>query len=297
MLQVKEVGGMILAVVLFLFFSGGMTAGQMLDPEQVAADEAQAALDPNMVLAAVGDDKLLVWQAEVLMKNGLGGDYSSTANEWLRVTLRALEARQRGMDKTREAQFQQGFRQKYDLGIFVFEQMILDEIPVVTDEEVRVRYEETIDLYVKPLQATIQHIEFPQKAVADKVAAEARKPEVSFDALVEQWARGVNKTTKGYVYGATYDFLSETLGSRVAAEIKAHNDTGIVGPIMGQNGWEVIKVNDFTPGLNRPFEMVKDSLRDSLRSEKYRNTLRATDERLDKEMNVFRSDLVRKIDR
>ena len=56
-------------------------------------------------------------------------------------------------------------------------------------------------------------------------------------------------------------------------------------------------VHKFTPGLNRTFEQAKESLRDSMKSENYRKLLTDIDEELDNELNVFRSDEVKKVDR
>jgi len=249
------------------------------------------------VLARVGDEELRAWQAEVIMNNGLGANLSETSNEWIRVTLRAQEARRLGMFEDRNTAFQLDFRMKYDLATFILEEKILAEIPNVTDEEVRARYDRDIELYMKPMVVDMQHLTIPQKILADKVAMEARNPEVSFDSLVEQWARGNDKATKGYVYGATYDFLKEVFGDRVPDEIRVNNGPGIVGPVMGGYGYEVLKIHNFIPGLNRTFDQAKESLRDTIRSENYRDALADLDKKLDNELSVVRSSEVKKIDR
>ena len=296
MLQVKKVHGLVLFLVVALVqvWGGGWAEGQLLDPVQVIGGE-EVALDPNRVLARVGDDELLAWQAEVILSKGLGRNLSEAANEWIRLTLRALEAHRRGMHEKREVAFQLGFRMKFDLAIFIFEEQILAGIPEVADEEVKARYDRDIELYVKPMVVDIQHLMIPQRELADKIAMEARKPEVSFDSLVVQWARGNDKATKGYMYGATYDFLKEIMGARVADEIRLNNGPGIVGPVTSQNGYEVIKIHKFVPGLNRSLEQAKESLRETLRSDNYRNTLDEIDEKLAKEIDVFRSDEVKKV--
>ncbi|MCP4709328.1 MAG: peptidyl-prolyl cis-trans isomerase, partial [Planctomycetes bacterium] len=287
MLQAKIVPGVILffAVAMFPFWNVDLAKGQVADPAQVA-DSQPAELDPNRVIARVGDQELLGWQVDVLVANDLGTDVNLAANEWIRVLLRDQEARRRGLHESREAQFRMAFRQKYDLGIFTFEDILMKNIPEVTDEEVKARYDQDIDRYVQPMEVDIQRLVVPQKTVAEMVATEARKPDVEFDSLVEQWDRANNKATKGYMYGAKYDFLKEMLGARVTDEIRLSGGPGIVGPVMGQIGYEVIKIHKYIPGRNYPFEQMKDNIHDGLQSENYRNSILEIDRNLEKETDV-----------
>ena len=99
-----------------------------------------------------------------------------------------------------------------------------------------------------------------QRDLADKIFSEAEKKEVSFDVLVEKYSRAKNKAAKGRLYGASYEFLEEALGPKVAEAVSNSRSNIILEPVMGRNGYEVIKVHSLIPKVDITYENVREDI-------------------------------------
>jgi len=156
-----------------------------------------------------------------------------------------------------------------------------------TEEDAKKYYEENKDKYKQKEQINAQHILFKtdknttdaekKKKLADakKVMAEAKKPGADFGELAKKYSEGPTAQRGG-------DLGTFSRGRMVKQfeDVAFAGKPGeILGPVETQFGYHIIKLNEKTPEVQRPYEEVKDSILTSLKA---RQKSKATRELLDK---------------
>jgi len=279
---------------------------QSTDPNQAAAiepsEEEQQAQpeeeeDENRVLASVNGKELRAWEADFLLKNELAFDRLGVVNTWIKIMAKSAEVRRLGLDKTREVEYELKFMKDFHFATAIFTKKMQDDIPELTDEELREYYELNISQYVRPLSADLQHISVLQKDLAAEIAAEAQKPEVSFDKLVEKYGSEKVKTTQGRLYGASVEYLEDKLGPRVAEAVSKSRPREVLGPIMGREGFVVIKVHKVLLPKNITFEQAKEGLKIRLDADRYQEAMENIEEELLAKVKVVKSEEILKLEK
>ena len=156
-----------------------------------------------------------------------------------------------------------------------------------TDEDAKKYYEENKDKYKQKEQINAQHILFKmdktttdadkKKKLADakKVFGEAKKPGADFGELAKKYSEGPT-AQRGGDLGT---FSRGRMVKQFEDVAFAAKPGEIVGPVETQFGYHIIKINEKTAEVQRPYEEVKDSILTSLKA---RQKSKATRELLDK---------------
>ena len=156
-----------------------------------------------------------------------------------------------------------------------------------TEADAQKYYEENKDKYKQKEQINAQHILFKidktttdaekKKKLADakKVYAEAKKPGADFGELAKKYSEGPT-AQRGGDLGT---FSRGRMVKQFEDVAFAGKPGDILGPVETQFGWHIIKINEKTPEVQRPYDEVKDSILTSLKA---RQKSKATRELLDK---------------
>ncbi|HEY4220839.1 MAG TPA: peptidylprolyl isomerase [Myxococcota bacterium] len=156
-----------------------------------------------------------------------------------------------------------------------------------TDEDAKKYYEENKDKYKQKEQINAQHILFKiektttdaekKKKLADakKVFAEAKKPGADFGELAKKYSDGPT-AQRGGDLGT---FSRGRMVKQFEDVAFAGKPGDILGPVETQFGYHIIKINEKTPEVQRPYDEVKDSILTSLKA---RQKSKATRDLLDK---------------
>jgi len=142
--------------------------------------------------------------------------------------------------------------------------------PVLDEATLRARYEQQKSRFVEPEQRLVSHILVPVEAGADEatrkaaeekaraIAAQARQPGADFAAL----ARANPGDPVSAADGGDLGWIA-----RDGSMVKPFEDAvfaaqaGVVGdPVRTEFGWHVILVREVKPGMQVPFESVRDAL-------------------------------------
>lgn len=128
----------------------------------------------------------------------------------------------------------------------------------VTEEELRADYEKRKASYSTPETRTIEQLAFPTKADADAAAAKLAAG-TSFDALVTEQGKTAGDVLLGDL---TRDRIPDAKIAEAAFAIPADGGTSPV--VEGPFGPVILRATNIRPAATRPFEEVRDELRQEL---------------------------------
>lgn len=129
----------------------------------------------------------------------------------------------------------------------------------ISDEDLKKAYEQSAAQYVKPETRTISQIVLPKEDEA-KALYEKIKGGMSFaDA-----AREAGKNPKEISLGDMTLDQMESLNKDVAAAAFAPKKPTVTAPVKSQFGWHILDITKITPSSTKPFDEVKDQVRDKL---------------------------------
>ena len=130
----------------------------------------------------------------------------------------------------------------------------------VTDDDIKKEYDDHKDQYVKPESRDIEQINFPSKDAA--VAAQQKiAAGTDFLALVQSMGLKEDDVKLG-------TFTKSGLDPKLADAAFTLADGGVTSAVQGPFGWVIIKVTKVTPGLNKTFDELKDTLRQQVAKDK-----------------------------
>ena len=251
----------------------------------------------NRVLASVDGRELLAWQANLLLERGFAGDLPGAVQIWINIQTKAAEVRRMGLDKTKENAFTLQFRTDFDLSSYFLDMYFRDNLPQPEEELIRLEYDKNINNFQSPMKADIQHISVMQRDLAEKIFSEAENKEVSFDVLVEKYSRAKNKAAKGRLYGASYEFLEEALGPKVAEAVSNSRSNIILEPVMGRNGYEVIKVHSLIPKVDITYENVREDIQRRLFNQTLADAMTKLEEEAKTRIKIVKSEEILKLEK
>ncbi len=147
----------------------------------------------------------------------------------------------------------------------------------VTPEEVRKQYDQNIAQYGAPEERAAAHILItlkPDATDADKaaarkkaedLAAKARANPADFAALAKANSQDPGSAAQGGELGS---FTHDTMVKPFADAVFAAKTGDIVGPVLSEFGYHVIKVGAITPSKARPFDEVKGEIAETIKRER-----------------------------
>lgn len=141
--------------------------------------------------------------------------------------------------------------------------------PAVDEASLRKRYQEQIAKYSSPEKREVAHIlvQLPANASeaerqaaaarANRLAAQARAPGADFAAL----ARANSDDAGSKAAGGDLGWISKGAMPAAFEQAAFAMQPGEVrGPVKTEFGWHIIKLNQIQPGVQRPFEEVRQEL-------------------------------------
>jgi len=242
--------------------------GPAADQTSPAATSAQADQDedPDRVLMEVDGKKLRVWQADALAAGFQDGTKMSNRRKavagWIEVTLKANEARRRGMHKTKANAVHLMMIQESFLSSALNDE-VLNAIPGPTAEQVKEEYSKDPGKYRRPPRVSVQHVTVKQRDVAEKVARLAKEG-ADFDKLVKEYSINQDRRRKGLWRQSSYNHITTFIGAKVRAAVDKAEVGDIVGPVRGKRGFEVVKVLHKLASTPVGFSEVEDSIKKKL---------------------------------
>lgn len=208
---------------------------------------------------------------------------------WVDTKLRAKEARRIGLDKGEEISFMLDLMGEKYLS-WMLAQHRENNVPVVTEEELRKIYEATIESYKNPFRATIQHITVVDRKLADKIIEDA-KSGGSFGKLVKKHSLSGDKRRRGRIGAMTRQKLMKRFGNKELAEaVVTGQKNDILGPYVGKSGFEVIKIAEVRPARVTPFEDAMSGIKYDVMSRRVRENTDKLMKRLKAEADIVRPD-------
>ena len=231
---------------------------------------AEQPKDPDRVLLTIGDDELTAWQAQVMIDHRAARDFVTAAEMWSNIKLKSAAARAQGIDSSRENAFILDLFRDHYMSFNILDKAIVADLPEPTEEEAKTFYDENQKRFERPFSATVQHItvrdreQAQGRQLAQEIVTKAMTGE-DFDSLVNAFSKASDKNRKGQVRGGT-QVLEKSLGKTAADAIASARDGDILGPFVGVQGFEVIKVNKLQAAGVTPFDDVKARIMSELTS-------------------------------
>jgi len=213
----------------------------------------------DRVLVTVDGVSLKGWQVDAMMKYGASRKFLDAINLWVDIQAKLAEARRRQLDKGRDAQFILDLYKDYYLSGRLLVNELNKEIPRPTEEQARKKYEENIDRYNRPFKTTVRHITFQKRSQAQKVANEAKEKDADFEKLYEKYTKQQNES-KGLIENMSVEKLKAKLGEECAAAVQNAKRDDVLGPLVGVQGFEVIKVTSINPAYFIEFDKAKPGI-------------------------------------
>lgn len=134
-------------------------------------------------------------------------------------------------------------------------QTMTDEVEI-SDEELRQVYEETIVYYTLPEKRKMAQAIVNSQDVAQKIYELASKGKPLQSAVKE-----ITGSADNYV--DEQEFEKEGLIENVADLVFSTDEGSVAEPVNTPMGWHVIKVTKITPATEKPFEEVKNEIRET----------------------------------
>jgi len=156
----------------------------------------------------------------------------------------------------------------------------------ITEEEVRVRYEEEKDLYKVPTKVTLEQLFFP---IAENGSDEAQVIRVA-RGLVERVSAGSDLRAEATLAGVEV----QELGSIPLADLRGDLRTALEGvtnggftePLITAGGVQIIQLVERIPEGYQPFDEVEEDIKRRMSSDSYQSQSRGFVERLREEYLV-----------
>ena len=269
------------AAVVLLSFSAVLAA----TPEKGAPDTskesfvvpaAPAPQDPNTVLAVVDGNPIKAADIESALKT-LDPKQAQSMNtpEGRRSILDDLIDRELFFmkAKTMKLDEQKAFREQYEPVVKTIMKNLARNFLVtqmssgisVTDDEAKEFYQKNPALFADGEQFRMSHIILNDEQSAKKVLDEIRKG-LSFEEANDRYSLCPNKANEpgGDIGWNPRGRIFPEL-ERVALSLKKGE---VGGPVKAANGWNLVKLTDRKGAAGKPFEEVKDSIKNALRHEK-----------------------------
>lgn len=128
----------------------------------------------------------------------------------------------------------------------------------VSEERLQEAYEARRAEFGTPGTRNVTQLLFTDEAAARKVSERLAAGE-NFDAVAEEVAgQGAQRTEIGTVT------REELFPAAVAEAAFGLAEAGVTEPVQSPLGWHLLRVSDIVPGTTRPFDEVKDTLRDEI---------------------------------
>lgn len=157
------------------------------------------------------------------------------------------------------------------------------ELPPVTDEQIARRYQRDAEVY-----SASEQRDFTQLVVPTEAAAQAVIDEVRGGVSLEASAR-----SKGLSTVSLTELDRAALESRASdevAEAAFEGDEGdLVGPVRGELGWYILRVDDVTRVSGQTLEQASEGIRQQLQEERRRLALNELTEQLEDDFADGRS--------
>lgn len=157
------------------------------------------------------------------------------------------------------------------------------ELAAVTDQQIARRYQRDAQVYAPREQRS-----FTQLVVPTEAAAQAVIDEVSGGVSLERSAQ-----TKGLSTVSLSELERDALQSQATAAVAdaafAAGEGELVGPVRGELGWYVLRVNDVTQISGQSLEQATPTIREQLEQERRRLALNELTERLENDVQDGRS--------
>ena len=126
----------------------------------------------------------------------------------------------------------------------------------ISEADMKKEYETHKETYVKPEEREIQQINFPSKETAD-----AAHQKIASGANFLEIARGMGFKEDEVKLGT---FPKSGLDAKLADAAFAVPEGGATPPVQGPFGWVIMRVTKVTPGVNKTFEDVRETIRAQL---------------------------------
>jgi len=270
------------AAVVLLSFSAVLAA----TPEKGVPDTAKesfvvpaapAPQDPNTVLAVVDGNPIKVADVESALKT-LDPKQAQAMNtpEGRQTLLNDLIDRELFFMKAKAVKLNEdkGFKEQYEPVVKTIMKNLARNYLVtkmssgisVTDDEAKEFYQKNPALFAGAEQFRMSHIILNDEQSAVKVLEEIRKG-LSFEEANTRYSVCPNKANEpgGDIGWNPRGRIFPEL-ERVALSLKKGE---VGGPVKAQNGWNIVKLTDLkAAGEGKPFEGVKDSIKNALYHEK-----------------------------
>ena len=245
--------------------------------ESFAVPTAPARQDPNTVLAVVDGNPIRIADIESALKTldpkqaqamSTPDGLRSILNDLIDRELFFMKAKAMKLDE------QKAFREQYEPVVRTIMKNLSRNYLVsamsagisVTDDEAKEFYQKNPALFAGGEQFRMSHIILNDEQSAKKVLDEIRKG-LSFEEANDRYSQCPNKANEagGDIGWNPRGRIFPEL-ERVALSLKKGE---VGGPVKAQNGWNLVKLTDLkTAGESKPFEEVKDSIKNALYHEK-----------------------------
>jgi len=148
------------------------------------------------------------------------------------------------------------------LGTSMLVEQVVEDVPEVTEEEIRAAYDEHRDRMVTPEARQLLNIVVETERDAQRVVRAARSG-ADFADLAATWSRDGSTRRQGGDLGlVTADQLEPAYADAAFAALRG----AVFGPVQTQYGWNVGKVVDVQPSQPLSFEDVRKVLAEELRN-------------------------------
>lgn len=273
MIRLQKLAGIAVAVLLLGVAVAGVAdtktpPSKDVEPQKIEEKQVQ---DPEKVMARIGTSEIklkdireivgqLDSQRAAMYDNEIG--HRAILEEMVNLEVFALRGEEMGLDKDPEfAESMENVRKEL-LRRFVVDR-VLKEV-TVTDEEVREYYDKQKTQFTVPESVRASHILVSDDAEMKKVQ-EDLKGGMSFEDAAKK-----HSTCPSKEQGGDLGFFSKGQMvpefERVAFELKPGETTK--EPVKTQFGLHLIKVAEKKESSLRPFDEVKDGIRETLLNEK-----------------------------
>lgn len=178
-------------------------------------------------------------------------------------------------------------RQRYSQSILLSRAVQSEVRPTeITEEEVRVRYEEQKELYKVPAKVELEQLFFP---ISDDGSDEAEVVRVA-RGLIERVSAGSDLTAEATLAGIEVQELGAIpladLRSDLRAALDGVPDGGFTEPLVTAGGVQVIHLVKRIPAGYQPFEEVEEDIKRRMSAEAYQKQSRGLVQRLREEYLV-----------
>lgn len=266
----------LLSVFLFVSLSSGQ--------EVVSPDQEQ--VDPEMVLAIVGDASIKVRDVDAVIATlnpqqqfMFATDYgrARVLDELINKELFYLYAQDQKIEENEEFQKDLENVRKSLMTNHALKLLLRDV--TVSEEEVKSYYEENKAEFSEPEQVKASHILVESEDMAIEILAELEGNQLTFEEAAEKYSSCPSKQQGG-------DLGFFTRGQMVTAfeDAAFQLESGQTSePVKTEYGWHIIRVAEKKPARQQPLDEVRDTLYEKLNSEKqyklYNDTLASLKEK------------------